>query len=235
MGVLRDALVVGDGPPRLQSSEHAVVDLVDLCEGESAAIEPGTPFPWAPVDFVAAMAFAALGDDDSLGPTLAQTAPRRPSLAKSFAPGPLARLFPRAPRRAVLALSAGLLQIHDFWELSHTAAQEADDLGESGRSAYWHGIAHRREPDAGNASYWFRRVGKHPIFVPLKQAAQDWPRDQEDSLLVSRLIGSGSWNPFAMIDLCTGAPPGSPQEVLARRLQRQEMWLLLEASFEAVA
>ena len=60
-----------------------------------------------------------------------------------------------------LALAAGLLQIHDFWDASHEAAQEADDLGERDFSAYWHGIAHRREPDAGNASYWFRRVGRH--------------------------------------------------------------------------
>ena len=29
-----------------------------------------------------------------------------------------------------------------------------------------------------------------------------------------------------MIDLCPQAQPGSPREVLARRLQRLEMWLL---------
>ena len=36
----------------------------------------------------------------------------------------------------------------------------------------------------------------------------------------------GGWNPSAMIDLCTGARAGSPEETLARRLQRLEMQLL---------
>ncbi len=39
---------------------------------------------------------------------------------------------------------------------------------------------------------------------------------------------------MAMIDLCTQAAPGSPREALARRLQRAEIWLLLEASFAAM-
>ena len=38
-----------------------------------------------------------------------------------------------------------------------------------------------------------------------------------------------------MIDLCTEARPGTPRETLARRLQRLEMWLLLEATFAALA
>jgi hypothetical protein len=36
-----------------------------------------------------------------------------------------------------------------------------------------------------------------------------------------------------MIDLCTGARPGSDQETLARRLQRLEMQLLLDATVDA--
>ena len=74
---------------------------------------------------------------------------------------PGSRCFPGTPHRPRLALAAGLLQIHDFWDASHDAAQRADDQGEREFSAYWHGIAHRREPDAGNAAYWFRRVGRH--------------------------------------------------------------------------
>ena len=38
-----------------------------------------------------------------------------------------------------------------------------------------------------------------------------------------------------MIDVCSRANPGSPREVLARRLQRLEMWLLLEATFVRLA
>jgi hypothetical protein len=45
----------------------------------------------------------------------------------------------------------------------------------------------------------------------------------------------GGWNAMAMIDLCSQARPGSPREDFARRLQRLEMWLLLEATFATIA
>ncbi len=234
MGVLRDRLVLDDGPPRLRSCDRTPLEIVEFCEATGPAIERGEPFPGTPVDLVAGLAFCALGDDQEPGPSLSQTAARRPRLVQALAEPALARLFPGAPRRDVLALAAGLLQIHDFWELSHEAAQQADDLGECNSSAYWHGIAHRREPDAGNASYWFRRVGRHSIFTPLAQTARHWLDDHADSSLTGRLITNGSWNPSAMIDLCTNARPGTAEEILARRLQRAEMWLLLEASLAAV-
>ena len=50
----------------------------------------------------------------------------------------------------------------------------------------------------------------------------------------ARSLGRGAWNPSAMIDLCTGARPGSDQEILARRLQRLEMQLLLDATVDAI-
>jgi hypothetical protein len=188
----------------------------------------------APADLMAALAQTALGDDDSLGPTLVQTKPRRPRLAQGLSEPSLAGLFPGAPHRVRLALAAGLLQAHDFWDASHEAAQRADDLGEPAFAAYWHGIAHRREPDAGNAAYWFRRVPKHPVHKPLAEAALPLLVAHRDEPLSDRLIPAGAWNASAMIDLCTSARSGTPQETLARRLQRLEMWLLLEANFDAI-
>ncbi len=142
-----------------------------------------------------------------------------------------AEVFPRAARRSRLAMAAGLLQVHDFWDASHEAAQEADDLGEREFSAYWHGIAHRREPDPGNAAYWFRRVGRHPALHPAGRGGPAAARRARRPVLASRLLSGGHGTRSAMIDLCTQARPGSPREILARRLQRLEMWLLLEATF----
>ena len=126
-----------------------------------------------------------------------------------------------------------MLQVHDFWDASHHAAQQADDLGERHVSAYWHAIAHRREPDPGNAAYWFRRVGAHPIFSPLASAARPLLDAHGDPALTARLLQGEGWNPFAFVELCTDAGRNTPSADLARKIQRLEMLLLLEASAAA--
>jgi hypothetical protein len=230
MGTLGDRLIVDGSRYRLRSDGRAVSDLIDQLEsGElpAAVVASGAI---TSADVVAALAHEALGDEDSLGLPLVQAAPPRPRLARALAEPAWAEVFPRASRPSRLAMAAGLLQVFDFWDASHEAAQQADDLGEGDFSAYWHGIAHRREPDPGNAAYWFRRVGRHPLFPPLADAARPLLDAQDDAATASRLL-SGGWNAMAMIDLCTQAKPGTPRETFARRLQRLEMWLLLEATF----
>src|SRR5262249_11669317 len=171
----------------------------------------------------------------SAGLPLVQGSPPRPGLLNVLSEPAWAEVFPGAARRSWLTMAAGLLQLSDFWDASHEAAQQADDLGERAFSAYWHGIAHRREPDASNASYWFRRVGLHPVFKPLAEAAEPLLAEHGDAQLAARLISGGAWNPSAMIDLCTEPRPDTARETVARRLQRLEMWLLLEATFQALA
>jgi hypothetical protein len=235
MGVLRDRLLLGNGPASLRSSETLTTTVVDRLARDELPVKliaEGGGLTAA--DVIAVLAHAALGNDDAIGPTLVQTRPRSPALLRSLSEPAWVAVFPGAPHRARLCLAAGLLQIHDFWDPSHDAAQKADDQGERACSAYWHGIAHRREPDAGNAAYWFRRVGKHPILKPLAEVARPLLDGYADSRLAARLISGGAWNATAMIDLCTQARTGTPDETLLRRLQRLEMWLLLEATYAEI-
>jgi hypothetical protein len=234
MTVLGDRLIVDGTQYRLRSDGRTVSDLVgrlELGELPAAMVATGAV---TPADVIAALAHEALGPDDALGLPLVQARPPRPRLQRVLSEPVWAEVFPRADRPSRLALAAGLLQLFDFWDASHEAAQQADDLGEREFSAYWHGIAHRREPDPGNAAYWFRRVGWHGLFAPLGEAARPLLDEFGDDALTSRML-AGGWNPMAMIGLCAQAEPDSAREILARRLQRLEMWLLLEETFATVA
>jgi hypothetical protein len=175
---------------------------------------------------IIALARLALGPAGSEGSGLVRRPPPRPFLREVLGDDALAGLLPSSRRPDRLALSAGLLQVFDFWDASHEAAQEAGDLGESDTSSYWHAIAHRREPDFGNASYWFRRVGRHPLLGALATAARPL-LDASSCPEADRVVEGGSWGPLAFLDL---ARPGSPNVPLARRLQRLEMALLLDRS-----
>lgn len=188
-----------------------------------------------PRDLIAALAWTGLGGSGSEGPPLVPESPRHPKLARSLSEPALAAIYPDANRPARLALAAGLLQAYDFWDASHQAAQEADDLGEQAVSAYWHGIAHRREPDAGNAQYWFRRVGRHPLLGPLGVAARDLLIERLRDDLADRLTTrQGAWDPVAFIAATESARRGGPDATICRQLQRLEMSMLLDATLDAI-
>lgn len=234
MDPLLDRFKVREGGPVLRSNGTALVEIERRLMAGAPPERIGSDLNLEALDVVAALAALGLGRDGDDGPPLVQQAPPRPDLRAALEEPALARLVPEATRPTRLALAAGLLQIHDFWDPSHQAAQEADDLGERSYSAFWHGIGHRREPDPGNAAYWFRRVGSHPIFAPLARHAAALLGAQSDPTPeAERLIRGGAWDPFAFIDLCRSARPGSPAEGLARRLQRLEMNILIGATAEA--
>ncbi len=239
-GVLGRVTLNADGQPALGPDGPTIAELERrLAAGAAPATLAKLP-GLGPIDVVAAIGFLGLGPDGSEGLPLEQGPPHRPWVHEALTEPALARLLPAAPREQLLALLAGLLQVHDFWEQSHDAAQQADDLGEQPYAAYWHGIAHRREPDPGNAAYWFRRVGRSPIAESLGAEATlliaaagaegsvpDW---------ASRVVAAGAWDPFVFVDGCGSARRrGGAESRLARRLQRLEMDLLLAASFAAVA
>src|SRR5262245_30476860 len=126
MGVLGDRLIVDGTRYRLRSDGRSVADLLGQLEsGElpAAVVAPGAVTPGG---VVAALAQDAPGPDGTAGLPLVQARPARPRLERALKEPAWAEVFPRAARRARLALAAGLLQLFDFWDASHEAAQEAD-------------------------------------------------------------------------------------------------------------
>jgi hypothetical protein len=129
-------------------------------------------------------------------------------------------LFPGA--RAPQAALAGLYLYFSCRDEAHEVAQEDS----SADGSYWHGILHRQEPDAGNASYWFQRVGKHPVFAALLEAAEAIAAAHPDA----GMYFAKEWEPFAFIDICERArrQPGSKLERAAREIQRAEWQRLFD-------
>ncbi|MEO8596840.1 MAG: hypothetical protein ABI759_26205 [Candidatus Solibacter sp.] len=112
-------------------------------------------------------------------------------------------------------LLAGLYVYFSCWEEAHQVAQDL----ETREGSYWHAIVHRQEPDASNSGYWFRQVGRHPIFPGLREAAAR-----------SGVDFGPNWDPKAFIEYCERARmnPGSAKEGKALGVQRAE-WQLLFA------
>jgi hypothetical protein len=101
-----------------------------------------------------------------------------------------------------LAVQSSLLLWNDDLDGSHAIAQDLDDA----HGAYLHGVMHRREPDYGNAKYWFRKVGVHPLFPQLRDAALDLLSDAPAGDPYRKAIeGSKEWDPYRMIDWCQSA------------------------------
>jgi hypothetical protein len=137
--------------------------------------------------------------------------PEIASLLSGVAPAPLDKGRPNEKFRATLAALtpenifaetgrpirdarmaqcglAGLWLRHNFFDESHALSQEIETTSGS----FWHAILHRREPDYDNAGYWFRRVGTHPIFPALNDAANaaGWPKSTRwDALTFVSQVG----------------------------------------------
>jgi hypothetical protein len=126
----------------------------------------------------------------------------------------------RAMARCCLA---AIWLLYDYLDESHTISQEI----ENAEGSFWHAIMHRREGDFGNSKYWFRRVGEHPVFVPLAAEAARIATDDPQTDAVDELANSGPWDPYAFVDLCEQVVGGLPNVRQECELIQQVEWELL--------
>lgn len=117
---------------------------------------------------------------------------------------------------------AGLWLYLRHFEECHQVAQQLH----TAEGAYWHGILHRQEPDDLNAGYWFRRLGRHPVFEPLAAEAARLAAVRPDAAW----LPAPGWVPENFIRFCALArqAPGTEAGLLAREIQQAE-WRLLFA------
>lgn len=110
---------------------------------------------------------------------------------------------------AARACLAGLWLYFDYLDESHSISQ---DLG-TREGSYWHAIMHRREPDAWNSKYWWRQVGHHPVFEPLREQSPP--------------LGYAFSTPEAFVDFCERVRgSNTAEETTAKEVQLLE-WQLL--------
>ena len=135
----------------------------------------------------------------------------------------LARRKVPASRR--LALLAGLWLLRDDLDRSHGFSQQIEGA-EGHHGDYWHAIMHRREPDYGNAKYWFRRVGRHATHQHLAEHLATGAFDPVPARWREKLQ-RGGWDSLAFVDLCEQAESSEELSDFARRVQWCEMVDLL--------
>jgi hypothetical protein len=129
-------------------------------------------------------------------------------------------------------LQSALYLYFDCFDESHQISQEHEDL----HGNWLHAIAHRREPDASNAKYWYRRT-KIPLTVHavLHKEVMDVVFAEVSPVLdplVFKMLKSEIWEPEPFVDLCAQVmdqdPASSPYRALAR-MQEMEWGTLVKS------
>ena len=166
--------------------------------------------------------------------TMPASGPRTKWLRDFLVSLPLPTARPSDPD--TVALRSGLLLFNDFFDECHSCSQSVEGHQ---NADYWHAILHRREPDYGNAKYWFRHVGRHAIFGELAPSVSSMFSRVTGSLAGQlerwqpRLITACGWEPFAFVDLCEAAESDAELLAWCEEVQFGEMLLLLASTYRA--
>jgi hypothetical protein len=169
-----------------------------------------------------------------------------PELAE-LGPGPRADVEPLGQLNARLDAALGLAHMgneqgqllravvllwHDHLDASHSLAQAVENRDGS----YVHAIMHRREPDYGNAKYWFHRVGRHSCYESLAAGAAGLIQKAgpESGWKKQKLLPEGRWDAFGFVDACEEvaaerrkASSPNANAALLQQIQRVEFELLI--------
>ena len=133
--------------------------------------------------------------------------PEAPQLSALLRSSQFRESLGQAPQQRHPECRSGLWLLAGDLERSHSISQ---DIGNP-EGSFWHGIMHRREGDFGNAKYWFRRVGDHPVFNQLADLYSDYG------------------DPFDFVDRCSRVVGGDHDDLAACQEIQWAEWQALMA------
>ena len=121
------------------------------------------------------------------------------------------------------SVRAGLLLWNDDLEASHNISQGL----QTPTGSFWHAIIHRREGDASNSLYWWRRTGNHPAFVEAYESVLAVLANEQEPAaleLAATLQNAQTWRPDEFVKHCERA---AQDDGWLRRVQVVEIENLL--------